>query len=483
MLLEKIPPKIKNILQIINAAGFQAYIVGGAVRDLLSGRSPQDYDITTDARPEQTAVIARQAGWQVIDRLGQNFGVVALVSDGEMIEVATFRGERYGTDAHRPESIWFTKNIEADLSRRDFTINAMAVDIAGQVIDPFGGQKDIAGKIIRTVGLADQRFQEDALRMFRACRFAAQLGYDIHQTIYAAIPGCLPRAAGLSLERVQGEMEKILLAACPHLGLDAVVRTGLAGASCRLRIGGVDSQVAILPELGHLVGLPQNPAYHSFDVWNHTLAAVRNVPADLILRWAALLHDVGKGLPEVRGYDAGGQPTDHQHDHAGAKIASRAMARLRINPKLAHRVVWLVARHMRYNFLRETGERTVQCWLREEARSGIFRSAADMAAAFHQLNVLCQADIRATGIPESRISPKTAAYGEKLYYMAKSMPTHTSDLDCHVAELAAIVKDGTQLGRLLKSILQRVQDGNLANEAGAITAAAQKWVKRHAGEE
>ena len=173
------PDYVTKTLNILNAAGYEAYVVGGAVRDLLLGLEPGDYDIATDGRPEQIAAVLRDAGYSLAEKLGENFGVVVAVTEGRSLEIATFRNERYayGQDAHRPAEVWFCDTLKEDLSRRDFTVNAMAMDSRGKLYDYYGGQEDLQAKVLRTVGNPRKRFAEDALRMYRACRFVAQLDF------------------------------------------------------------------------------------------------------------------------------------------------------------------------------------------------------------------------------------------------------------------------------------------------------------------
>ena len=175
----RFPPYVLKTLQILNDAGFEAYVVGGAVRDLLLGIEPGDYDITTNARPEQIAAVLGSAGYTLAEKLGENFGVVVAVTEGHALEIATFRNERYvyGQDAHRPAEVWYCDTLKEDLSRRDFTVNAMAMDCQGKLYDFFGGQADLKAKQLRTAGDPKQRFAEDVLRMYRACRFVAQLNF------------------------------------------------------------------------------------------------------------------------------------------------------------------------------------------------------------------------------------------------------------------------------------------------------------------
>jgi len=176
-----LPPIINRILTLLTEQGFAAYVVGGAVRDLLLGKAPGDFDVATSARPESVISILEPAGFTVVGELGQNFGVVVVHRDSQTVEIATFRGEAYGGDAHKPEQVWYCDDLEADLSRRDFTVNAMALDQSGNVYDYHGGRQDLQQKILRTVGDAPARYQEDALRMYRACRFVGQLGFDYVQ--------------------------------------------------------------------------------------------------------------------------------------------------------------------------------------------------------------------------------------------------------------------------------------------------------------
>lgn len=173
------PDYVTKTLNILNAAGYEAYVVGGAVRDLLLGLEPGDYDIATDGHPEQIAAVLRNAGYSLAEKLGENFGVVVAVTEGRSLEIATFRNERYayGLDAHRPAEVWYCDTLKEDLSRRDFTVNAMAMDSRGNLYDYYGGQKDLEAKVLRTVGDPRKRFAEDALRMYRACRFVAQLDF------------------------------------------------------------------------------------------------------------------------------------------------------------------------------------------------------------------------------------------------------------------------------------------------------------------
>ena len=318
--------------------------------------------------------------------------------------------------------------------------------------------------VIRTVGLPQNRFAEDALRMFRACRFSAQLGFEISQDILEAIPGQLGRVSGLSMERVRQELQLILLSDHPARGLDALVSTGLANAECRVRSADSLQAIPILPELLHLVDMPQNPRFHTNDVWQHTLNTLRGVPHELIIRWAALLHDVAKGLPDIRGSKQDGEPTDYGHDRAGAELADEILRRFEYSKHFRKRVSWLVARHMRVTVWDKDGE-AIRRWLREEARSGNFRNSVQLAEAFTQLELLSLADAAATGAAVNWDLQRS--FAGILVSMAGRMPVGTGDLRYKTEVIQPILGDSKFMGPFLKNALVRVQDGVLENNNDA----------------
>ena len=217
----------RQILAALEEAGKEGYIVGGCVRDLAMGKVPHDWDITTSARPEEMLSIAALHGWKAIDGGGRRFGTVIIVLGGENYEVTTFRSEKYGSDAHRPSEVSFAKTLKEDLMRRDFTVNAMAMDRRGRLYDEFGGLSDIERKRLRTVGDAGERFSEDALRLFRACRFVAQLDFMADSSLVEGMESAFPRVSGLSLERVRQEVDRLLVSKHAARGMDLLVRSGL----------------------------------------------------------------------------------------------------------------------------------------------------------------------------------------------------------------------------------------------------------------
>ena len=316
-----------RILQTLQEAQQEAYIVGGAVRDIQMGRMPHDYDIVTSAMPEVVIDVLRTAGFTTTNVVGASFGVVVVSYEEHSYEVATYRSEQYGDDSHRPVAVQYPSTFLEDVQRRDFTINGLALTESGQIRDEVGGLQDIEHRRLCTIGSSKERFQEDALRMFRLCRFAGQLGFSIDSSTWAGIEPNLYRVEGLSLERVRIEIEKMLLSDHVDLALDALVRSHLNEQCCQQTIEGKPRRIPILPELTHLVDLPQAPEHHVHDGWRHTLAVVKGVPQNLVLRWAALLHDVGKGVEGVRGFH-NGRITDRNHDRVGAQMTRDILMRL-----------------------------------------------------------------------------------------------------------------------------------------------------------
>lgn len=460
----------KEILSVLSANGYQAYIVGGAVRDHILGKSSTDIDIATDALPGMIQQIAQIQHWKTIE-VGAAFGVIVVIVEGQPYEVTTFRSEVYGEDSHRPASVSYCSSLSEDLSRRDFTMNALALDSAGQIIDHFGGVQDIERKIIRTVGNAEQRFSEDALRMFRAARFSAQLGFEICQDTLQAIPRCLDRVSGLSAERVRTEIEKTLLSDHAGQGLTVMLRTGLLDCHCRSRANGADVSVPILPELRHLDGLPQNPAYHYYDGWGHTLAVVHEAPKDLTLRWAALLHDVGKGMPGIRIINKRGNWSDPGHDAKGAELAYAILGRLKLPADQVKRIAWLIRRHMQ---MPDPEPKAILKWLRRLSQQ--FIKFEHMQQAVEQLLRLHWAD-RVGG----HVDPGVAEWrkvAESTQAMMKSVPFYPSQLAISGGDIAKKLGEGEQIRLFQQDLLTRIQSGGLENCREELLSALTARAKR-----
>ncbi|MCF0155252.1 MAG: CCA tRNA nucleotidyltransferase [Veillonella sp.] len=464
----------KTLLGHLNQAGYEAFIVGGAVRDVLMHRKPHDIDIVTSARPDDVIQVMTDAGAKTSGLVGKSFGVVVVQFQGKSYEVATYRSETYGADSHRPESITYADSLEDDVKRRDFTVNGMAMDKEGRIIDLVGGQRDLKKKRLVTIGDPVERFREDALRLFRACRFVAKLDFLPDKALLEAMPKAFDRVSGLSLERVRQELDRMLLEPAVAKGLDVFVQSGLCSCQCQVNENGQLRQVDILPELAHLVDLPQEKQFHEFDGWYHTLAAVAHTPADLTLRWGALLHDVGKGMPGIRGCH-NGRITDRGHDQLGAKMALEALLRLGYSQKFAQRVAWIVESHMRFHFFAQHDEANAKKWLRQEVHSGQYRSTAELQEAFSQLTQVCAADILACGKTYASTEGNDA-FGRYMVDVAESMPVNSKDLhyDKRLIDLM-----GADAKVYMPYLLEQVVAGRMANEPEALLSSLKRKLERN----
>lgn len=326
-----------NIVRRLREAGHEAFWVGGCVRDLIRGAAPEDYDIVTSARPEEVrGVFARTIP------VGERFGICLVVEEGKPYEVATFRTEADYDDGRRPSRIAFA-TAEEDVRRRDFTINGLLMDPeTGRIIDHVGGLSDIEQRIIRTIGDPEERFAEDHLRMLRAVRFAATLGFSIEPMTFEAVRRRAAMITRISAERIRGELSRLLTGISARRGLELIADSGLLAQ--------------ILPEIHALRGVEQPPVFHpEGDVWEHTLRMVDLLPrpegvADLRLAWAVLLHDVGKAV--TRSEDAAGTHF-YGHDQRGEEIAAAILRRLRFSREEMETILALVRGHMLFMNVRE----------------------------------------------------------------------------------------------------------------------------------
>lgn len=321
----KINDNISSIFNVLKKNGYEAYAVGGCVRDSVLGRKPKDWDIATDALPAQVKALFTKT----IDT-GLKHGTVTVLVNDEAYEVTTFRIDGKYDDGRHPNLVEFTRSIEDDLRRRDFTMNALAWNEERGIVDPFGGVGDIHSRLIRAVGEPHRRFQEDALRMLRAVRFAATLGFEIHSETLKAIAENSKLIMNISSERVRDELTGILTSQRPEKFI-LLRDTGLLSV--------------ILPEVDACFSTPQHNPHHIYNVGEHTLKAVQSVEKDMILRWTMLLHDIGKAI--TRTTDAKG--VDHYYGHAGKseELSKIILKRLRFDNKSADRILRLIRHHDR----------------------------------------------------------------------------------------------------------------------------------------
>ncbi len=319
----EIPEQAKYIIDTLTGAGYEAYAVGGCVRDSLLGRTPEDWDITTSARPEQVKDLFRRT----IDT-GIRHGTVTVMLDKQGFEITTYRIDGRYEDSRHPSEVTFTPSLEEDLKRRDFTINAMAYSEERGLVDLFDGLSDIRQKRIRCVGDPEERFREDALRMMRAIRFSAQLGYTIEEDTREAIRRLAPNLKNISAERIQAELVKLLISDHPD-DLREAYRMGVTKV--------------FLPEFDVLMETPQNHPHHQYNVGEHTLHALLQVPPDKTLRLAMLFHDVGK--PATLTTDEAGITHFHGHPAVSEQIARKILRRLKFDNDTSQRVARLVRFH------------------------------------------------------------------------------------------------------------------------------------------
>jgi poly(A) polymerase len=334
----------RDIIVTLREKGYQAWLVGGCVRDLLLGIQPKDFDVATSAPPARLIEVFPEAG-----RVGAHFGVVLVREGAECVEVATFRSDHEYRDGRRPEAVRFETDPRQDVLRRDFTINGLMMDpLSGEVLDYCGGKEDIARRVVRAIGEPEARFAEDHLRLLRAIRFAARLGFEIESSTWKAIKKMHASIARVSAERVRDELVRILTEGGARRGFELLDASGLLND--------------ILPEVAAMKGVEQPPEYHpEGDVWVHTLLLLEQLEHPTVeLAMGALLHDVGKPptfrVAERIRFDG--------HVEAGVKLARDILKRLRFSNHECEQVVALVANHMRFADAQKMRESTLKRFLR-----------------------------------------------------------------------------------------------------------------------
>ncbi len=454
---------MKEALAIIHRAlGDDAglVLVGGGVRDLLLARPSADWDLASSLLPEEVMARAKARGLRVIPT-GLQHGTVTVMVGAKGFEITTFRGDEIYEDGRRPVSLSLGVALEEDLARRDFTINAMALpasavdreDWAASVVDPFGGRRDLELGVIRAVGDPLLRFAEDGLRCLRACRFSAQLGFDIEPATLDAIPRRLDVAGKVSVERVFTELTKLLCGDEPGKGLAALASTGLLGLW--------------LPELLPMIGCRQNN-HHLYPVWEHSLEVVRRTPADHGLRWAGLLHDSGK--PARRSEDAKGHYHFYGHEADSEAIAQDILTRLRASNALVKDVVSIVRHH---------GTHPGPTWGDPACRRFLKRLQED-GLALERWAAFRLADNSGKGFGEERCLAEHQEVLARLQAMAPS-PLHIKALAVDGRALMALAgrKGGPWLGELQAHLLEQVMDDPSLNHESALRAAAKAWLEGH----
>lgn len=432
--------------KLFKDAGFELALVGGPVRDAFLGRVSPDLDFTTSALPDQTIDVLKgnvDSWWDI----GKEFGTIGARIGNDTVEITTYRAEKYDPDSRKP-LVAFGDNLEADLFRRDFTVNSMALRLPEKVfVDPTNGLQDLLAGVLKTPGTPEDSFTDDPLRMMRAARFTSQLGFQIHPDTFAAMSAMRDRIEIISAERVHDEFVKLMLGAQPRLGLEALVDSGLAGH--------------VVPELPALK-LETDEHHHHKDVYQHTLTVVEQaidyekdygLERDFVLRFAALLHDIGK--PATRKLEAGGAVSFYHHDMVGAKLATKRMKALRFDNDTTKAVAHLIEHHLRFFGYSD------QPW----TDSAVRRYVRDAGDSLLRLHALTRADV--TTRNRRKADRLAHAYDDLEQRIAKlaeeeELNAIRPDLDGEQIMQLLALKPGPEVGQAYKFLMElRLEEGPL----------------------
>lgn len=432
-----IPKNGKFILDMLNDNGFEAYAVGGYVRDMLMGRETGDFDVTTSALPQQAEQLLKQNNIKYIET-GLKHGTITAVLDGESFEITAFRTDGEYKDNRRPESVSFVADVKVDLARRDFTVNAMAYNEKNGIVDLFGGRQDIENKLIRCVGNADERFKEDALRIMRALRFSAVLGFEIEEKTKKAVFNNKQLLLNIAPERIFAELYKMLKGNNIYNVLNEYKEV----------------LAVVIPELEPSFYCAQNNPWHIYNVYQHIIHAVANAPADSELRLVMLLHDIGK--PFVKTTD--GRGIDHFKTHAAvsADMAEKILKRFHASNRITDKVVQLVYYHQS---VENVDEIRVKRWLAKigaEQTENLFKVRLADLSAHNPAKIDYE-----TG----RINQ---LFEELKEIVAAGEAFSIKDLAVHGNDLIALGYKGRDIGNKLREILMLVVDDKLKNDKNEI---------------
>ena len=428
-----LPEYIQNCIDLLENAGFSAYAVGGCVRDALLGLTPHDYDLCTSALPEQTEAVFQN--YRLV-LAGEKHGTVTVITGAGPVEITTFRTEGGYRDNRHPDWVKFVADVEGDLARRDYTVNAMAYSPKRGFADPFGGREDLKNRVLRAVGEPQQRFQEDSLRILRGVRFAARYGLAPEVKTMAAMISQAYLMENLARERVFSELCKLII----------VVK-----AEDLTRFAPI--LAAAIPELAPMIGFDQHSPHHAYDLFTHTAHVVEGVPGELTLRWAALLHDTGKVVTFTR--DATGRGHFYGHAKESAVIADAVLRRLKAPTALREDAVTLIEKHM-------TRLQPDRMLLRRQ----VSRLGFPMVEA---LLALQKADMGSKGTGEDD--------GQELFLKVRQLLEdlrredaclRLKDLAVNGNDLMALGLRGKEIGLCLNALLEQVLEERLPNEKEAL---------------
>lgn len=436
------PKNVDIAINLLQSAGFEAYAVGGCVRDSLLSKTPNDWDITTSAKPEDMKSVF--ADFHCIDT-GIKHGTVTVVIDGEPLEITTFRLDGEYEDNRHPKSVTFTSNLGADLGRRDFTVNAMAYSKMTGTVDLFGGQNDLKNKIIRCVGDPDRRFNEDALRILRALRFASALDFEIEEKTAQSLLKNRALLGNISEERIAKELLKLVC----------------GKGTKRILTDFAPVLFEILPELQPMYKNSHDNPHHCYDIYEHTLIAVESIDPEPTLRFAMLLHDCGK--PAVKKFDENGVAHFYGHQRISAEISAQILARLKVSNKFRDEILFFVSNHDRWELYENTEK--MPRYLSKFGLDGVMNLLKVMRA-----DVLAQS-------PEYRYRLDQIADAEETAKnLAAQKPCLSlSELQINGRTLMDIgIPQGRKLGAVLAQLLDEVIDGVTKNTQEALTTRARE---------
>ena len=427
----KLPEYVLNCIEALEKAGFAAYAVGGCVRDSLLGLTPHDYDLCTCALPEQTQTVFSDRSLVLT---GKKHGTIGVVTQQGVVEITTFRTEGEYRDNRHPDRVDFVADIEQDLARRDFTINAIAYSPSRGYADPFGGRRDLEKSVLRTVGDPQLRFREDSLRILRGVRFAAKYGLRVEEETLSAMFCLAPQMQKLARERVFAELCGLL----PYVTAEDL-----------LRFAPIFGEV--IPELKPMMGFQQHSPHHAYDVYTHTAYVVEGVSGDLIRRWAALLHDSGKVATFTR--DETGRGHFYGHAQKSAEIASTVLRRLKAPNDLRQPVVFLIDKHM-------TKLEPDKKLLRRRVAQYGWEAVSDLLAL--QMADFASKGVMGTAPDFDRVDQLLAEIFEEDACLS------LKDLAVSGHDLMALGYSGRQIGEKLELLLEMVLDEQLPNEKEAL---------------
>ncbi len=432
-----LPEQVRSCLDRLESAGYPTYAVGGCVRDWCLGLEPQDFDLCTAALPEEMEAVF--AGEDLV-LAGKKHGTVGVIRDGSVVEITTFRTEGDYADARHPGWVRFVPDLERDLARRDFTVNAMAWSPSRGFRDPFGGREDLENRILRAVGEPEQRFREDALRILRGARFSARFGLRVEERTLRAMVDLAPTLDQLARERVFTELCKLLV---------------VAEVRDLLTFGPI--LAAAIPELAPQLGFDQRSPHHAYDLFTHTAHVVAAVPREPVLRWAALLHDVGK--PGCFTLDENGRGHFKGHAPAGAAMAEEILRRLKAPTALREDVVLLITHHMTRL---EPERKPLRRWL-----SKLGPERLDWLLA------LQEADMGSKGTGKASEMEQFPRLRKVLQEILEEKACLTvKDLAVNGHDLMALGLTGRAIGTTLNRLLDLVLEEALPNEKQALLFAA-----------